>query len=64
MNSHLPVVLIVDDIPENLKLLGNILKKEGFAILTALSGKQALALAESKKVDLIILDVMMPEMER
>ncbi|WP_317898005.1 response regulator [Aurantibacillus circumpalustris] len=54
-------LLIVDDSSENLKLLGNSLKKSGYTVLAALNGKQAIALAESKQPDLILLDVMMPE---
>ena len=61
MSSH-KTLLIVDDSSENLKLLGNSLKNAGFNILAALNGKQAIALAESKQPDLILLDVMMPEM--
>jgi len=61
MNSHVSI-LIVDDSSENLKLLGNCLKKEGYTVLAALNGKQAIALVESKLPDLILLDVMMPEM--
>ena len=61
MNSNL-TLLIVDDSSENLKLLGNSLKKAGYTVLAALNGKQAIALAESKLPDLILLDVMMPEM--
>lgn len=61
MISH-TTLLIVDDSTENLKLLGNSLKNAGYNILAALNGKQALALAASKQPDLILLDVMMPEM--
>ncbi|PBQ33770.1 hypothetical protein CNR22_18940 [Sphingobacteriaceae bacterium] len=61
MTTH-TTILIVDDSSENLKLLGNSLKNAGFNILAALTGKQALALAAGKQPDLILLDVMMPEM--
>lgn len=54
-------ILVVDDSTENLKLLGNNLKKHGYNILTATNGKQAIALAETKKPNLILLDIMMPE---
>lgn len=63
MKEYLPKILIVDDSPENLKILGNSLKKLNYNVLTALSGKQALALADNKLPDLIILDVMMPVMD-
>ncbi|MCE3226844.1 MAG: response regulator receiver modulated diguanylate cyclase [Bacteroidetes bacterium] len=63
MSEFFPKILIVDDSSENLKLLGNGLKNRNFNVLTALNGKQALALIESKKPDLILLDVMMPVMD-
>lgn len=57
-----PLVLIVDDVPKNLQLLGNILKKENYEISLAVSGPQALSIAESVLPDLILMDIMMPEM--
>ena len=57
-----PLVLIVDDISRNLQLLGNILKKEDYRIAAANNGKQAIAIANDITPDLILLDVMMPEM--
>jgi two-component system, sensor histidine kinase and response regulator len=56
-------VLIVDDIAENIKVLGNTLKEEGLQILTAINGRQALAVASAKHPDLILLDIQMPEMD-
>ncbi|MCD4670106.1 MAG: diguanylate cyclase [Actinomycetia bacterium] len=58
-----PLVLIVDDIAENLQLLGNILKKENYNIAAANNGKQAVAIASDINPDLILLDIMMPEMD-
>lgn len=58
-----PLILIVDDIPRNLQVLGNILKNEGYETAVATSGKQALATIEKAKPDLILLDIMMPEMD-
>ena len=60
---HNPLILIVDDIPRNLQVLGNILKNEGYETAVATSGKQALATIEKAKPDLILLDIMMPEMD-
>lgn len=56
-------ILIVDDIPENLKLLGLSLKELGATILMAQSGRIAIDLAKIKQPDLILLDIQMPEMD-
>lgn len=56
-------ILIVDDDPHIRKLIRVILSEEGFTILEAEDGKDALSLLDSEKVDLIILDIMMPNMD-
>lgn len=56
-------VLIVDDIPTNVKLLEARLMAEYFDVLTACSGKEALEICAQNDVDLVLLDVMMPEMD-
>ncbi|MED0659821.1 response regulator transcription factor [Bacillus smithii] len=56
-------ILVVDDDPHIRKLLQVILAEEGFTILEAQDGKDALSLLDSEKVDLIILDIMMPNMD-
>ncbi len=61
-NSDVPNVLIVDDIPANLKLLGAILKEDGYKVRPVPNGRLALQAAEKERPDLILLDVMMPEM--
>jgi CheY-like chemotaxis protein len=58
-----PLILIVDDIPKNLQLLSSILNKESYQISFASNGFQALSVLETTKPDLILLDVMMPEMD-
>ncbi len=55
-------VLVVDDIAANVRLLESRLQAEYFDVRTALSGRQALELAEHERVDLVLLDVMMPDM--
>lgn len=55
-------VLIVDDTPENLKVLGTLLKGEGYDVRVATNGPQALEAARKQLPDLILLDVMMPGM--
>src|SRR5579863_7686019 len=56
-------ILIVDDTPLNLKLLEARLTHEYYIVTTAESGKDALAQIESNKPDIILLDVMMPDMD-
>lgn len=56
-------VLIVDDMPKNVQLLGSILKNEPIEIEFATSGKEALEWLHSKAFDLVLLDIMMPEMD-
>ena len=56
-------VLIVDDIPTNVRLLEARLTAEYYEVLTASSGAQALDICQSQDVDIVLLDVMMPEMD-
>jgi len=55
-------ILVVDDTPENLSLL-NALLKERYRVKIAIGGRKALAMAKDAPPDLILLDVMMPEMD-
>ncbi len=57
------LILVVDDNPENLKILGNILKLNGLSPAFAQNGMKALNSVKKKLPDLILLDVMMPEMD-
>jgi two-component system cell cycle response regulator len=56
-------VLIVDDIPTNVRLLEARLTAEYFEVVTATSGQQALDICASSDIDIVLLDVMMPEMD-
>jgi adenylate cyclase len=56
-----PLVLIVDDTPLNVKLLVDILSYDGYRTITASSGTEALALIPNLKPDLVLLDVLMPD---
>ncbi len=56
-------VLIVDDVPANLKLLDAKLTAEYFGVLKAASGPEAIEIATSQQPDIILLDVMMPGMD-
>ncbi len=56
-------VLLVDDEPDIVELLKYNLEREGYHVLTALNGRDALRLAKSGRPDLIVLDIMMPGMD-
>jgi DNA-binding response OmpR family regulator len=56
-------VLIVDDEPDILEMVGLLLESEGYEALTAPGGAEALALLAERAVDLVLLDIMMPEMD-
>jgi len=56
-------ILIVDDHPENLKILTQMLSQQNYKIRKAINGKMALNSAFSKPPDLILLDIVMPEMD-
>ena len=56
-------ILIVEDNKAIRENLGEILELKGYCILTAPDGKTGLALAQEKKPDIILCDVLMPEMD-
>jgi len=56
-------LLIVDDVPDNLFLVRTILEEEGYEIIAASHGHEALKIIESEPIDLVLLDVMMPMMD-
>jgi two-component system, OmpR family, alkaline phosphatase synthesis response regulator PhoP len=56
-------ILIVDDEPDILDFLSYNLRREGFEVITALTGREALDIAQKIQPHLIILDIMMPEMD-
>jgi adenylate cyclase len=55
-------ILVVDDLPQNVKLLADLLGAKGYAVSTASSGPEALLKVEGERPDMVLLDVMMPEM--
>ena len=57
------VILAVDDLPQNLRLLDAVLSPRGYRLLTAASGAEALAKLPESGADLVLLDIVMPEMD-
>jgi adenylate cyclase len=60
MNEHPGKILVVDDVPENVRLLAAVLEAQGYEVVSATDGASALELAMSAGPDLVLLDVMMP----
>ena len=56
-------ILVVDDEPQTCALCARILRREGYDVVIATSGREALALASETQPALILLDVMMPDMD-
>ncbi len=56
-------VLVVDDVVQNLQVVGTMLRNEGYDVMPAASGPQALERVRVRVPDLILLDLMMPEMD-
>jgi adenylate cyclase len=55
-------ILVVDDLPQNVKLLADLLSVKGYAVTTAASGEEALHKVGGEQPDLVLLDVVMPGM--
>lgn len=56
-------ILVVDDVPDNLRLLSEVLVRQGYEVRSAISGSIALMAAVNLRPDLILLDVNMPQMD-
>lgn len=56
-------VLVIDDTPTNLKLLGDVLSDAGYKVLFKKDGRSGLKLARKRRPDVILLDIMMPEID-
>jgi DNA-binding response OmpR family regulator len=56
-------ILVIDDLPENVLLLREKLEEAGYEVITAYDGKSGLLMTEEEQPDLVMLDVMMPEID-
>ncbi|MDT0630295.1 response regulator transcription factor [Rubrivirga sp. S365] len=63
MAPETATVLVVDDEPDLVELIQYALEAQGFTVLTAADGVEALALAEAERPDLLVVDIMMPRMD-
>jgi adenylate cyclase len=63
VSEHEARILVVDDVPENVRLLQAVLAARSYDVVTAANGASALEAAKSEKPDLILLDVVMPDID-
>ncbi len=62
-NNQNSMILIVDDTPKNIQVIGSILMQQKYRISVAKNGREALKVVKDVKPDIILLDVMMPELD-
>src|SRR6201984_3836161 len=58
-----PLILVVDDTPDNVDILQMRLESEGYEVITAADGEQALAIVRERLPDLVLMDIMMPKLD-
>ncbi len=61
--NRIPQIMVVDDDPDTVSILARHLQREGFAAIEAISGAECLRLVHEHRIDVILLDLMMPEMD-
>lgn len=61
--ERVPQIMVVDDDPDTVSILARHLQREGFDAIEAISGVECLRLVQAHRVDVILLDLMMPEMD-
>jgi DNA-binding response OmpR family regulator len=61
--NSIPQIMVVDDDPDTVSILARHLQREGFVAIEAISGAECLRLALENPVDIILLDLMMPDMD-
>jgi DNA-binding response OmpR family regulator len=62
-DEHCPEIMVVDDDPDTLSVLARYIRREGFAVVLVPSGTECLRLVKERQPDVILLDLMMPEMD-
>jgi len=62
-DDHRPEIMVVDDDPDTLSILARYVRREGFKVAEASSGAECLRLVRQHRPDVILLDLMMPEMD-
>jgi len=62
-SSEKKSILVVDDTQQNVQVLSQMLRDAGYSVMAAFNGKDALKMLERREPDLILMDVMMPEMD-
>ena len=55
-----PTVLVVDDLPQNVRLLDAVLSPHGYTVIAAGSGEEALSILRDELPDIVLLDIVMP----
>lgn len=63
MNSKKPLVVVVDDNPSNIRVIGKILDENGYEPAVFLNGAKAMEFLDKETPDILLLDIMMPEMD-
>ena len=63
MNTDTQTILVIDDTPQNVTLLEDVLTSKGYIVITASCGKEGLQAIQQHSPDLILLDIMMPDMD-
>lgn len=63
MSVDIPTILVVDDLPENARLLRDFLEPKGYRVIAAIGGQEALARLDHEVPDAILLDLVMPDMD-
>src|SRR5260370_41782088 len=58
-----PLILVVDDVPDNVEILQLRLESQGYEVIAAGDGEAALALVRDQPPDLVLLDIMMPKLD-
>jgi DNA-binding response OmpR family regulator len=61
--DSMPRIMVVDDDPDTVSILARHLQREGFTAIEAISGAECLRIAQERPVDIILLDLMMPDMD-